>query len=198
MAKAIAASSTADPQIYSVIFSAIAVLVGLFLAWSVVQFVVDVKVKTFTQQSGLPTHYTASDRLKQVECLAKNIYWEAASEPFEGKVAVAQVTINRVNDGRFANDICSVVYQKNFVYDKIICQFSWFCETNHLVRMPYPKHYEESEAVAKKVLLEGYRLDGMKDALYYHADYVNPQWKKEKIGKIGRHIFYREKRDGKN
>ena len=33
----------------------------------------------------------------------------------------------------------------------------------------------------------------MKDALYYHADYVNPQWGKPKIDKIGRHIFYRER-----
>jgi spore germination cell wall hydrolase CwlJ-like protein len=29
--------------------------------------------------------------------------------------------------------------------------------------------------------------------LYYHADYVNPQWRLEKIGKIGTHIFYSEK-----
>ena len=52
--------------------------------------------------------------------------------------------------------------------------------------------YEESEAVAKKVLLEGFRLDGLKEALYYHADYVNPKWRKEKITTIGRHIFYKE------
>jgi spore germination cell wall hydrolase CwlJ-like protein len=46
--------------------------------------------------------------------------------------------------------------------------------------------------VAKKVLLEGFRLDIMKKAMYYHADYVNPNWKLEKIGKIGRHVFYKE------
>jgi spore germination cell wall hydrolase CwlJ-like protein len=54
-------------------------------------------------------------------------------------------------------------------------------------------HYKESEEVAKKVLLEGFRLPSMKDAMYYHADYVNPQWGKPKISKIGRHIFYSEK-----
>jgi spore germination cell wall hydrolase CwlJ-like protein len=47
--------------------------------------------------------------------------------------------------------------------------------------------------VAKKVLLEGFRLDVLKTALYYHADYVNPQWRLEKIGQIGAHIFYSEK-----
>ncbi len=33
--------------------------------------------------------------------------------------------------------------------------------------------------------------------IYYHADYVNPKWNKEKIGKIGLHIFYKDKTDGK-
>jgi spore germination cell wall hydrolase CwlJ-like protein len=28
--------------------------------------------------------------------------------------------------------------------------------------------------------------------MYYHADYVSPGWRQEKIGKIGRHIFYKE------
>jgi spore germination cell wall hydrolase CwlJ-like protein len=34
----------------------------------------------------------------------------------------------------------------------------------------------------------------MEDALYYHADYVNPRWGKVKVGKIGRHIFYSGKK----
>jgi len=44
---------------------------------------------------------------------------------------------------------------------------------------------------AKKVLLEGFRLPDLKDALYYHADSVSPGWKKQKIVQIGHHIFYR-------
>ena len=44
--------------------------------------------------------------------------------------------------------------------------------------------------VAKKVLLEGFRIDSVKEALYYHADYVNPKWGKKPIAKVGRHIFY--------
>ena len=41
------------------------------------------------------TEVTAKQRELQLECLAKNIYYEAGGEPFEGKVAVAQVTLNR-------------------------------------------------------------------------------------------------------
>jgi spore germination cell wall hydrolase CwlJ-like protein len=132
------------------------------------------------------------DRSRQLECLAKNIYWEAATESFEGKVGVAQVTLNRVESGQFAKDICGVVYQKNIVYEKVVCQFSWYCEPHHRVKPVHPALYQESMEVAKKVLLEGFRLPGLKEALYYHADYVNPNWKnKEKIVKIGAHIFYR-------
>jgi spore germination cell wall hydrolase CwlJ-like protein len=47
--------------------------------------------------------------------------------------------------------------------------------------------------VAKRVLLENYRLPGLKEALYYHADYVKPNWGKPVVAKIGRHIFYKEK-----
>ena len=53
--------------------------------------------------------------------------------------------------------------------------------------------WQESELVAKKVLLENFRLPSMKNALYYHADYVNPNWRLPKIDQIGRHIFYGEK-----
>jgi len=43
------------------------------------------------------------------------------------------------------------------------------------------------------VLMEGFRLPSLQGALFYHADYVNPQWKKVRVAKIGRHIFYRHK-----
>lgn len=135
---------------------------------------------------------TAIVRERQLGCLAKNIYHEAGSEPFEGKVAIAQVTINRSNsNGNFPGDICKVVYQKNIVYDKVLCQFSWVCDRAHTFKPKYPAIYDESMEVAKKVLLEGFRLPSLTDALYFHADYINPGWKRQRVAKIGRHIFYR-------
>ena len=135
---------------------------------------------------------TAAERTKQLECLSRNIYWEAAGESFEGKVAVAQVTLNRVSDGRFGNGVCEVVYQKNIIYEKVICQFSWVCEKASQIKPVQPKLYSESEEVAKKVLLENFRLPSLTNAIYYHADYVNPRWGKPKIVQIGHHIFYEE------
>lgn len=133
---------------------------------------------------------SAQDVTKQLECLTKNIYWEAASEPFEGKVGVAQVTMNRVESGKFADTVCGVVHQKNVFYEKVICQFSWYCENTYKTKRVQADLWKESEEVAKKVLLEKFRLPSLTNALYYHADYVNPNWRKPKITQIGRHIFY--------
>ena len=145
-------------------------------------------------RAGMPEGYvTAAEQTRQLECLTRNIYWEAASEPFEGKVAVAQVTLNRMNSGKFPDSVCGVVHQKNVFYEKVVCQFSWYCENNYKVKAIHKPMWRESEEVAKKVLLEGFRLPSLHNALYYHADYVNPGWKHPKIEKIGRHIFYGER-----
>lgn len=133
---------------------------------------------------------TAQVRERQLDCLARNIYHEAGYEPFEGKVAVAQVTINRAESGQFPSDICQVVYQKNIVYERVLCQFSWYCDQASLKKPLNGPVYTEAMEVAKKVLLEGFRIDSVKEALYYHADYVNPKWGKKPIAKVGRHIFY--------
>jgi spore germination cell wall hydrolase CwlJ-like protein len=133
---------------------------------------------------------TAAERERQLDCLAINIYREAGYESFEGKVAVAQVTMNRVAHPEFPNDVCAVVYEKNKWSGRVVCQFSWYCDSTHRNR-PIGDGYQESYEVAKRVLLEGFRLPGLTDALFYHADYVNPRWRYERIQQIGTHIFYR-------
>jgi spore germination cell wall hydrolase CwlJ-like protein len=175
--------------------SAVVKLISLVAVVSAVVAVTNSRLETLRADNEVARQgfISAADRSKQLECLTRNVYWESAMEPFEGKVAVAQVTINRVESGRFAKDICGVVYQKNVVYDRVVCQFSWFCDGSSKIRPIHPAHWKEAEEVAKKVLLEGFRLPSMKNALYFHADYVKPQWGKPQVGKIGRHIFYAEK-----
>ena len=147
--------------------------------------------KHSTDRSASPI--TAAERDRQLECLTRNIFFEAGSEPFEGKIAVAQVTLNRSNSDKFPSDICSVVYQKNIFYEKVICQFSWYCEKGNQVIANKSENYKESQIAARKVLLEDFRLPSLNNALYYHADYVQPNWNLPKITKIGRHIFYGDK-----
>lgn len=151
---------------------------------------VNYKLETLKEARMEVSQVTATMRQKQLDCLARNIYHEAGYEPFEGKVAVAQVTINRTESGQFPSDICQVVYQKNIVYEKVLCQFSWYCDSASLKKPMNGPVYTESMEVAKKVLLEGFRLPSVKTALYFHGDYVNPKWGKKPVAKIGRHIFY--------
>jgi len=129
------------------------------------------------------------DAKKQIDCLADNIYHEAGYEPDQGKVAVALVTMNRVQDPRYPKDICSVVKQKV----KYTCQFTWFCQDKYTNRQKTA--YEESRDIALHVYANYEKIkDFTNGALFYHADYVNPHWRGlEKTTVIGRHIFYKEK-----
>ena len=138
---------------------------------------------------------------RELDCLARNIYWEARSESFEGMVAVAQVTLNRVAHKSFPDDICDVVYQgptkaswkdKSVYYPvKHRCQFSWYCDGKPddiaTVNMSI---FDQCYEVAKKVLIDKFRLPRVNNAIFYHADYVDPGWRKPRLTKIGRHIFY--------
>jgi spore germination cell wall hydrolase CwlJ-like protein len=123
---------------------------------------------------------------KELACLTKNIYYEAAQESYEGKLAVAQVTLNRANNPNFPSTICGVVYQRTLG----TCQFSWTCLKNLAIQNKYA--WEESEMVARKALTEPNVHDTIArtNALYYHAVYVNPGWKGRVITKIGNHVFY--------
>ncbi len=170
-------------------------MLGFIAVFFLVQSVTQKKFAVLKESAGAYSQDIVSikTREKQLDCLAINIYREAGYEPFEGKVAVAQVTMNRVASGKFGNDVCGVVYQKSIIMEKVVCQFSWACDSVHRSRPINKEAYNESYEVAKKVLLEGFRLSVLKDALYYHAAYVNPRWNLEKIGSIGQHIFYKEK-----
>jgi spore germination cell wall hydrolase CwlJ-like protein len=160
----------------------------LYGAIHLLQWAVDTKIA----RSDVTTtsDVTAEFREHQMGCLAKNVYYEAGSEPFEGKAAVAQVTLNRVNSGKFPGDVCKTIFQKNVVYDKVICQFSWACDRVVKFNPVNNTNYNESVIAAKKVLMENYKLPSLEKALYYHADYIDPKWGKKPIAHIGHHIFY--------
>ena len=107
-------------------------ILGYFLV-NHFHYLVDHKFEEVKEQQH-PNVPTLSQRMRELDCLTKNIYYEAGTEPFEGKVAVAQVTINRTQSGKFPKDICAVVYERNLVYNNLICQFSWYCESQTKVR----------------------------------------------------------------
>jgi len=129
------------------------------------------------------------------ECLTDNIYFEARGQGQAGWLAVAQVTLNRVQDKRFPNTICEVVKQ-GLTYasgDPIRnkCQFSWYCDG----KSDKPKNTKVYNEISELVdYINDHDLrDITEGATHYHADYVRPSWAKTKTKttEIEDHIFYR-------
>jgi spore germination cell wall hydrolase CwlJ-like protein len=114
-------------------------------------------------------------------CLAKNIYHEARGEPLEGQIAVAQVTLNRVQSPRYHNSVCGVVYAYR--------QFSWTLDKSKKIKDR--KAWKASVDLATAVLTKSIHLPHF-PALYFHTPQVNPRWNRGKqvVARIGNHIFY--------
>jgi spore germination cell wall hydrolase CwlJ-like protein len=123
------------------------------------------------------THANQTD----IACLARNIYHEARGEPIEGQIAVAQVTVNRVQSGEFQSSICKAVYAKR--------QFSWTLDTSKKIKDR--KAWEAAVVIATAVLTKSIHLPDFK-ALYFHTKQVKPKWNRNKriLAVIGNHIFY--------
>ncbi|MEE9426433.1 MAG: cell wall hydrolase [Methylococcales bacterium] len=131
--------------------------------------------------------------LSELQCMALNLYFEARGETSAGQKAVAHVVLNRVNHAGFPKSVCDVVKQGG--QDKRYhCQFSWWCDG--LSDKPGNKRsWRQSVVVAAEVLLEKTN-DPTNGALWYHADYASPYWRRsmEKGPTIGKHIFYSSKK----
>lgn len=126
--------------------------------------------------------WTAEDHV----CMSKNIYFEARNESLQGQIAIALVTMRRVQDPRWPNTVCGVVYQNK--------QFSWYSDglsdqpKNH-------KKFETIALIASAILSPESKMhDFTYGSTHYHADYVTPYWTEYMIKQvtIDTHIFYND------
>jgi spore germination cell wall hydrolase CwlJ-like protein len=134
---------------------------------------------------------------KQLNCLAKNIFYEAGGESLSGQAAVARVVMNRIAHG-FGKNPCAVVYQVSHV-DKLVddeirkvklCQFSWVCEDKGDPNKNSSR-YKQAEQIAYDVLAYDAYTDVVpQSALFFHNLTVDPLWPYKQVAKIGNHIFY--------
>ena len=78
------------------LFRFTAYVMGLVVVVMLVQSITQTKMEKLREGQMLssPDIVSIKTRERQLECLAMNIYREAGHENFEGKVAVAQVTMN--------------------------------------------------------------------------------------------------------
>ena len=134
---------------------------------------------------------------EQRECLARNIYHEARGESIAGQVAVAWVTLNRMESQDFPNTICGVVYQARTDANgnplRNQCQFSWYCD-GRSDRIRNQREWEDVQLIADVVLLDWARAkeSPVSNATFYHADYVTPYWASAftQVATVDSHIFY--------
>jgi N-acetylmuramoyl-L-alanine amidase len=115
-----------------------------------------------------------------IDLMAKLVYAESRGEPFQGKIAVASVVLNRVMSPKFPNTIEGVIFQKNafscVVNGKLDTQTNESC---------YEAVYE---AIRGK--------DPTNEALfYYNPSIATCSWMKETTKKdskvIGNHTFFK-------
>ena len=134
----------------------------------------------------------------EIECMAKNIYFEAAVESTAGQLAVAQVTLNRVESKHYPNTVCEVVYQGPHTATgfpkRDRCQFSWYCDGKDDEVRNKGKLWNTAHNLAKYVLKrQNDLLDITDGATHYHANYIDaPRWAGQKrvTTSIDQHIFY--------
>lgn len=120
----------------------------------------------------------------ELRCLAGAVYFEARGEPLAGQLAVAQVIVNRTEDGRFPRSYCGVVRQKG--------QFSFMRGSEMPQIRDRSAAWERAVAIAQ-IAHKGMWESEAGDAVFFHARYVRPGWSRTKtrLAQIDTHIFYR-------
>lgn len=141
------------------------------------------------------------EQFPQEYCMALNIYYETRGSNLADSFAVADVVLNRVEDTRYPNTVCDVVYQGKKHADgsmkRNACQFSWYCDG----KGDNPQNEEEwkrAQSISWAIMKWDQFRGISEGATHYHAHYVNPRWNRSKkgfsitrLGRIGAHIYYR-------
>ena len=133
----------------------------------------------------------------EFQCLIQNGYFEARSDGYASVMGVTNVVLNRVEDPRYPDNICEVVYQGrqdsngNMIRNQ--CQFSWYCDGKS-DRMVNEELENKVKIVVRETLALWYNnIDITEGSKHYHANYVRPTWAKtlNYTTQIGTHKYYR-------
>lgn len=126
--------------------------------------------------------------LPELVCLATLVYHEARDQELSGQAAVAHVALNRVEDRRWPDEICEVVYDGGEI--RYQCQFSFWCDG--LPDGIYNSRAWRKARLVATLVSNGSIEDPTGGATHYHASYVLPYWAGEMHVScvIGDHIFY--------
>lgn len=119
-------------------------------------------------------------------CMAVAIFFEARAEPIEGMEAVANVIVNRVEDSRYPDTVCDVVWEQrqfSFTHDGLTDDPE--AHTGYQDKIAWVTSLEVAKAALRGDLL------GI-TSTHYHATNVLPYWTNyySKDGQVGDHVFY--------
>ncbi len=121
-----------------------------------------------------------------VMCLSMNIFWESRNQSLAGQVAIAQITMNRVANPKYPDDVCGVVHERK--------QFSWlFDGKSDVPQLVESQAWDRAQMVARGVMAGSGHANLMDiNITHYHAAYVQPYWTKsmQLVAKIGDHLIY--------
>lgn len=131
----------------------------------------------------------AEETRADTNIIALNVFNEARNQPLAGKIAVAEVTLNRMESKSFPSTARGVVYQKN--------QFSWThhpqtVKTAAQAKKLDPKSWAECVKAAKMAQFSRDKYSvAPKGSTHFYADYIKtPKWAmNKKKRKIGNHYF---------
>ena len=127
---------------------------------------------------------SSSAEARDLNCLALNVYHEARNQPIEGQLAVAHVTLNRVDDPSFPATICDVVFRSR--------HFSWTNDPAKRAESPREAAAWETARRVARIALSDRDGDPVQGSTYFHLAGVNPDWAAslQFVRQIGDHVFY--------
>lgn len=138
---------------------------------------------TADEQTRSSQDFAATDDIDaELECMAKVVVHEAGNQSRAGQLAVAQLIVNRLESGRFADTVCGVVNQPG--------QFFQTASYN-------PRRDGDAWRTAVSVsreAREGRTADVAPGAMFFRAAYAAPTSffrTRTRVVTLGDHVFYR-------
>lgn len=119
---------------------------------------------------------------RELNCLAGAIYFESKGETLPGQLAVGRVIVARSKSGRFPSSYCGVVYQPS--------QFS-FVRGNSMPGIDKRSRNWRNAVAMAQIAHAGTWRSPVEGAMFFHAAYVSPGWRLQRMARVDNHVFYR-------
>lgn len=145
-----------------------------------IQQELDTKSRKLREFEAILSSSVVSLTLEELDLFFRLVEAEAGNEDMRGKIAVANVVINRVRDNRYPNTIKEVIYQP-YQFEPV--------RNGHI--------YKKAPADSKEAVLRALKGEEVvpRDTISFWANYLNKShelWNLNITSRIGIHVFTNE------